>query len=252
MAGSRLQRVSDIVELLADTTIGALLASWGGKSANQLVRDLPYDEFLAARKPVIGFSDACVLLNAITAVTGLITFAGPNIAGKLIESSHWDLGLMRGNNEPPFGRTAEDCWHTIIPGHAQGQLFGGNLSTFVLGTVGTDVMALMHDIIFFWESASEPPQIIDQHLACLDNAGFLERVRAIIVGDVSYTEEARKERPLDDVIRDYALKYQIPAVQIPTFGHHMLENPAIPIGAVVELNTVDRTVSYTGPVVAVR
>ena len=95
-AGSVTERLSDIDELLEDDGVDCLLASWGGKNANQLVRCLPYAELARRRKPIVGFSDVCVILNAITAETGLITFCGPNIAGKMAESEHWGLDLLQG------------------------------------------------------------------------------------------------------------------------------------------------------------
>ena len=110
-------------------------------------------------------------------------------------------------------------------------------------------MASMDDVIFFWESGSEPPQIIDQHLGCLRNAGFLDRVRGMIVGDVSYNEEPRKDRPLDELLADIADELAIPVVRIPTFGHHPLENPAVPIGARARIDTAAREVALLEPVV---
>ena len=249
-AGSVQQRIADIDELLADPDVKALLASRGGKSANQLLRFLPYQDILAKRKPIIGFSDGCVLLNAITANTGLLTFYGPNNVDNLPESVHWDLKLIRGESMPVFGSSAPDQWRTLVPGQVEGQLFGGNLSTFVLGCVGTETMAAMRDVIFFWESGSNSPQVIDQYLACLANCGFLTRVKAMIVGEALYTERPEKDRPVNEIITEYARQFGFPAVRIKTFGHASLENPCIPIGAQVQLDTETTSVALSHPVVA--
>lgn len=249
-AGSRDQRLEDFHELLDDPSVDCLLGSWGGKSANQMIRGLPYDRIASARKPIVGFSDVCVILNAITAQTGLITFCGPNIAGKLNESDHWDLDLLRGANPPPFGRTAAGCFETIRGGRAEGVLYGGNLTTFVLGLAGSGWMASMDEIVFFWESGSEPPQILDQHLTCLENCGFMDRVVAMVVGDATYEETASyKDRPLNDLLMDVGERFGIPVARIPNFGHHKLENPAIPIGASVAVDADRRSVSLLGAVV---
>jgi muramoyltetrapeptide carboxypeptidase len=249
-AGSREQRLGDFRELLEDQSVDWLLGSWGGKSANQMVRGLPYDQTANARKPIVGFSDVCVLLNAITAETGLITFCGPNIAGKLHESDHWDFDLLRGEQVPPFGHTAAECFETVRGGRAEGVLFGGNLTTFVLGLAGSRWMSAMDEVVFFWESGSEPPQILDQHLTCLENCGFMDRVVAMIVGDATYDEAAAyKDRPLDDLLRNVGELFDIPVARIPNFGHHQLENPAIPIGARVAVDTDQHTVSLLGDVV---
>ncbi len=249
-AGSCELRLGDFSELLDDPSVDCLLGCWGGKSANQMVRGLPYSRIASARKPIVGFSDVCVLLNAITAETGLITFCGPNIAGKLNESDHWNLDLLRGEHLPPFGRTAVECFETVRGGRAEGVLFGGNLTTFVLGLAGSRWMNAMDEIVFFWESGSEPPQILDQHLTCLENCGFMDRVIAMIIGDTSYSEAAGyKDWPLPDFLRNIGDRFDIPVARVPNFGHHKLENPAIPIGAHVEVDADRGTVSLLGEVV---
>ena len=242
VASTTEEGIADINLLLAKDDVAALLASWGGKNCNRLIGKLPYSDFLVRRKPVIGFSDTGVMLNAISAVTGLITFYGPNIAGKLNESQHYDLRLLRGEYVPPFGEATDSHWTTITDGTATGRLFGGNLSTFVLGLAGSPQMAEIDESIFFWESASEPPQIIDQFLRCLANCGFLSRIKAMVVGDVEYSEVERKDRPINDLLREYGEEFDIPVVRIATFGHKSLENPAIPIGAVARLSTERQSV----------
>jgi muramoyltetrapeptide carboxypeptidase len=238
VAGTVAECIADIVELLTDDDVDALIASWGGKNSNRLVRDLPYGHFAESRKPLIGFSDACVLLNAVTATTGLNTFYGPNIAGKLLESSHHDFRLLCGEKVPPFGVTASQHWRTLVPGSASGRLYGGNL-----GLSGSRAMAEMTEPIFFWESSSAPTQIIDQYLSCLKNCGFLDRVKAMIVGDVSFDEVPRKRRPVDDLLVEYGEELGIPVIRIETFGHRKMENPAIPIGAFVRLTTATQSIT---------
>ena len=170
-AGSKEERLADIRTLLEDEQVDALVGSWGGKSANQLLKELPYEQIAHARRAWIGFSDVCVILNAITAATGMVTFCGPNIAGKFHESEHWDLDLICGETVPPFGWASRDKTDFLVSGDAEGVLYGGNLSTFVLGLAGTQWMEAMQDVVFFWESASEPPQILDHSPAASATAG---------------------------------------------------------------------------------
>jgi len=251
MAGGVEERLEDIETLLFDDAVDALVASWGGKSCNQLVDRLPFEDIREAKKPIVGFSDVCVLLNAITAKTGLVTFYGPNIAGKMHESDHWDLRSLKGVSVPPFGNTVADRWTTLHGGTTSGRLFGGNLSTFVLGLTGTDYMKRMDGAIFFIESASDPPQIVDQYLRCLGNSGFLGRCAGLLVGDVSFDEQpAYKKRSTDDLLGSYAEEFDLVCARIETFGHGRLENPAIPIGASVRLSTDESSVELLAPVVS--
>ena len=240
-AGNVEQRLDDLIELLTDPSVHCLGGAWGGKSANELLEKLDYDLCLKAQKPIFGFSDVAVLLNAITARTGLITYFGPNVVGKLNESKNYDLILIKdpnhGKGKNPFLVNAEvNLWNTIIPGDGEGRLFGGNLSTFVLGLTGTRYMEKMDDCIFFWESAGETPQIIKQHLTCLKNAGFFKKLQAMIVGDVHWPSDGYEHQPVKDVITEVIGDLDIPVFNCPTFGHVQLPNPIIPIGALMKVS----------------
>jgi len=248
-AGSREMRHDDIFALLGDTSINALLATWGGKNASQLVNTLPYQIFSERRIPIIGFSDVGVILNPISVFSDIITFYGPNIAGKMLEGSHGDMYELSHGFYKPFGETAADDWQTINQGATEGILYGGNLSTFAIGLAGNNCLKQMNDIVFFWESASDPPQIIDQYLTGLENAGFFDKVRAMVVGQTLFSEETRKNRPLNDLLFEFGKRYNIPVVKIETFGHGKAENPIIPIGAEVQLDTNSKDIALKSPVV---
>jgi len=219
------------------------LGSWGGKCCNQLVSHLNYQIIGESQKPILGFSDVCVLLNAITAKTHLVTFHGPNVAGKLFETRHANLSLLTNEHHSTtlnvLGNTESVNTKVIRGGVAEGRLFGGNLTTFVLGLLGSPYMPQFEQGIFFWESASERPQIIDQYLAALRNAGMFNKLSGMIIGDFIQEERADyKVRDPFDVIRDAVSEYQFPVIYCPTFGHPgNLENPIIPIGAKCRLDS---------------
>src|SRR6266700_4680280 len=126
MAGTPKERVDDIHELASADQVNALMAAWGGKSANQLVSLINYEILKQAQKPILGFSDGGVLLNAITAQTGLITFYGPNVVGKLFETKHADLALLRGGFVQPknnlLGDTQNVSARVLREGRASGKL----------------------------------------------------------------------------------------------------------------------------------
>lgn len=242
MAGTIDERVDDIHDLVRDNEVDALIASWGGKSCNQLIKKLDYRLIAKAKKPMMGFSDVDVLLNAITAHTGLITFHGPNIVGKLDETKHSDLGLLTGKSQEGanlLGTSAQTLAQTIKEGSVSGRLFGGNLSTFVLSLFYVDVSPDFWDgKIFFWEEASMPPQLIDQYLTGLANCGLLGRIGGMIIG--SFIQEDSVDWKRVDALqslRTILSAYRYPILYCPNFGHSSLENPLLPIGAYCNLNT---------------
>lgn len=258
-AGTPAERAGDIHDLVHDRNVDALLATWGGKQCNELLPYLDYEAIGQAQKPVLAFSDGCVILNAITSATGLVTFHGPNVAGKLDESSHSDLSTLTGQANTQsvslsavFGQTANSHWETWRAGEAEGRLYGGNLSTFTLGLVGTRFLDLDEPVLFFWESLGDRPQILHQHLTCLRNAGWFENVAGMIVGDLMFDpldpETAWKSRSARDAVLAAIEPYGFPVVQCATFGHRALENPIVPIGGRCALDTAAREARLLEPV----
>lgn len=255
-AGTPEERSADVLELVSDNRVGMLLGSWGGKTCNELLSLVDFDAIARSRKPVAGFSDVAVLLNAVSAASGLITFHGPNVLGKLEESNHSDLTAVRPGSSlmnagsPLFGDTSSGV--TIVGGQATGTLYGGNLSTFTLGLAGSPFMATMDDVVFFWESADERPQLIVQHLTALKNCGFLARVSAMVIGETRYEDEGYEYQDVHDAVLDVMRPFDVPIVRFPTFGHSDLENPVIPIGAHCELDASALSARLLSPALATR
>lgn len=253
MAGEVKDRASDIVELAVLPEVHALMASWGGKSCSQLLPHLDFKALSDSRKPILGFSDGCVPLNAITSITGLITFHGPNIVGKLTETKHANLRILVDDFYEKrvnlLGETRAVGAKVLRPGIARGRLFGGNLSTFVLGLLGSSFMPSLDGVLLFWESAYEPVQIVDQFLTCLRNAGAFDRLAGMVIGDFFTAEQGYKARDPFELLRDIVGDFDFPVLYCPTFGHPAhLENPILPIGAACELNASAMSLDLLEPV----
>lgn len=255
MAGTVKNRIADIHTLAYDQEVDVMFAAWGGKSCNQLLPHLDYELLATARKPILGFSDVSVLLNAIAWKSHLITFHGPNVAGKLFETEHSDLSLLSVEDKVAMKRNLLGDVNKVSPvvlrgGVGVGRLFGGNLSTFVLGLLGTDFMPRWKDSILFFESGSQPPQIIDQYLTTLQNAGILRGLKGMIIGDFIREDPVEwKRRDSLDVILSIVEDYEFPVLYCPTFGHRPLENPILPIGAYCKLDASNAYLQLLEPVV---
>jgi len=239
MAGSVDQRISDISYLLNNENVDILMASWGGKSSSQLLQYLDYELIKRKRKPFTAFSDGTLLSNAIFSKTGLISFVGPNVVGKLDESDWSDLNFFQNdtNNLSLLNETNID--QIIYPGKAKGRLVGGNLSTFVLGLIGTPYIPRNEDLIFFWETGGATPQILDQYLTLLENSGFFNQLNGMVVGTLENCIDQKDwgQRSPFDLINNISKKYKIPILQTESFGHEKRENPIFPIGALCEIDT---------------
>jgi muramoyltetrapeptide carboxypeptidase len=74
------ERLQDLNDAYEDKNIKAIICARGGWSANELLPLIDWGLIKANPKPMIGFSDITVLLNAIYAKTGQIGLLGPNFS----------------------------------------------------------------------------------------------------------------------------------------------------------------------------
>lgn len=243
-AGTADQRIADINELLDATGVQALMASWGGKACSHLIAKLPYESFLKQRKPMLGFSDITVLLNCLTAKTGVVTFHGPQNVARLDRTAWADLRCLFADFPWPevnllAGAAQLDQSAVLRRGLSSGRLFGGNLSCFVLGVILSRIdLSFFDGGIFFWEEVGLTPRQIDQLLTSLVNCGFMDRISGMVIGDfiAEESEEQRRSNPIDSVMNALS-GFEFPIIYAPCFGHKQLENPIFPIGPVASLDT---------------
>jgi len=256
-AGDVKTRINDIHDLLDDDNVDILLSSWGGKGCSQLLKYLDYEKIKIAKKPILGFSDPCVLTNYISATTGLVTFYGPNVVGKLDQTSHLDFTILKPNLPKDYNILGNiDCVNSkiIFGGKATGKLFGGNLSTFVLGAVSSDIpRSFFDDGIFFWEELNMPIQIIDQYMTALKNMGIIDNLKGMVIGHFLCEEEKewKKTEPFE-AINNMFKKYNFPIIYSPTFGHIKLENPIFPIGALCTLDTSKKSLTLESKITRIQ
>ncbi len=250
MAGSVAQRLADFHSLLRKGEIHAMMASWGGKSAIQLLRHIDYERIRESRIPICAFSDGGVLLNAIVAQSKLICFYGPNVVGKLDETSYGQLEqisskpLVKGSD-----LLAEDvATECIVPGKAKGVLFGGNLSTYITGISGTRFSPLPEEGIFFCESGSKTSQGLDSLLTALTLTPEFTRIKGMIIGHINIKRDEKwGDRTLIEIVRS-VFGDGFPIVHAPVFGHAKLPNPMFPLGCRAELDSEKgRLVLLEGP-----
>lgn len=239
--GSSRGRVEDILSLTSDPKVSGLIATHGGKSCIDLLTgNLDFNLIRDARKPIIGFSDVCVLLNAITARTGLVTFYGPNVLSKIDQSKWSDLRTLNSASRE-FGRqeliSASDGYLCVRTGSCVGHLFGGNLECYVNSLLlSRSNFRPAPGGIFFWESSGVSAGETYQIFRALDMSGFLQTLSGMIIG-VAFQDPSRPISQCLQVVLEACSSTQFPILYSPSFGHSSeLENPILPIGAEVHLD----------------
>jgi muramoyltetrapeptide carboxypeptidase len=243
MAGTPEQRLRDFHGMVSDASIKAIFSAWGGKSANHLIDLIDYDLVAQNPKIISGFSDSTNLINAIFAKTGIVTFHGPGVVGKLAELPpenviFFEKALVSGNiGVLPWPTATRVFRH----GRAEGTLVGGNLTCFTLSLINTSYQPNSHDTIFFWESGTKTTQEIDQYLTYLRLCGFFDNISGMIVGVLPEPKPNDNKnwntRDIKDVILSVTSKYSFPVVQIPIFGHGVTWNVTLPVGCKALLDT---------------
>lgn len=253
MAGSVRERLDSLNGLLRDNSVAAVMSSYGGKSANQLLPGFDYDGFADNPKVVSGFSDPAVLLNGIYARTGYPTLYGPDVVGKLDDATPEDLelflALLSGEEGICYHPRPQMSPRVISEGTAEGVLVGGNLSSFVLGVLNTRYEPPLDGAIFFWETASPKPRELHQTLTYLANTGLLEKLTGMLVGYLGGVVDSRPWANRDplDLIAEVVEEYDFPCLYLPIFGHGDCPKAPLPVGIHARLDTGEASLTLLEP-----
>ena len=228
LAGDDPRRAGELMELVRDPTVDAILCARGGYGCDRILDALDADAVRAARKPLIGYSDITALLLWQRRCAGLVGFHGP----MLEQGAHLDAGALTamlaeltGTAERPMllsGRAGEG-------GVAEGRLVGGNL-VMVTASLGTRWEIDTRRAILLIEEVGEQPYRIDRMLQQLRGAGKLGELVGVGVGDVSSCVDARYPTPAaEDVIREAVRPLGVPLVTGLPIGH-VKSNRTWPLG----------------------
>ena len=247
LAGEDSQRCQDLNSMLRDPEIRAIFFARGGYGVMRLLDSIDYEAILDDPKILLGMSDITALQLSLYALCGLVTFAGPMIAGQIAEGLDRvsEESMMQALTEPPATRdpfsSFDDSVRIVRSGIASGRLVGGCLS-LATSLLGTPHCPEFKDTILFLEDVHEPPYRIDRMLTQLKLAGVLDGVKAVILGyflgqdGEDLLPEA--ERILLDLIGD------CPIPILSRFPHgHALPNLTIPHGLPVRLDTETRSIT---------
>lgn len=189
LAGRDADRLADLQAMFADPEIKGIVCLRGGYGS---VRMLPHVEFEVIRahpKVFVGYSDITALHGAIQRHAGLVTFWGPMVSSDMSPDFHpynRDAFVKAVSGTDPIGEIPhpDDMppVQTICGGRAGGPLIGGTLS-LLAAAVGTPYEFDYDGAVLFFEDVGEEPHRIDRMLTQLLQAGRLNRVSGIVIGE---------------------------------------------------------------------
>ena len=246
LAGTDDARLADLNAAFGDDRIDGLWCIRGGYGMTRILDAVDMEAVRRRPKPVIGYSDITALLNGITATTGVVTFHGPTARAEMpgFSRRHFERVVA---TAVPGGRLerlrAADVLvpreHRIvplIPGVAEGTLFGGNL-TLLQCLIGTPFFPDLDGAILFLEDVGEPLYRVDRMLAHLRAVGALARLAGVAVG--RFTELKREMGDgvfgFDEVLLQYFGPLAIPVAYGFPIGH-IPDQWTLPLGVRARLD----------------
>ncbi|MDN3646567.1 LD-carboxypeptidase [Pontixanthobacter aestiaquae] len=259
LAGTDAERAADINAMFVDPSIRAVFAISGGWGCARVLPLLDWDTIRANPKLLVGYSDITALHCAFAARAGFPTMHAPNAANSwqsLSWNNFWWMAFA--GIRPVLGGAEDEALtgrngRTLQGGKAQGRLIGGNL-TVISTLMGTPWMPDLKGAILFLEDVAEEPYRIDRMLQQLRLAGVLEKLGGVIFGQCTRCSAPREgDRvlgfTLDEVVDHHLGPLGIPAFAGANIGH-IQGQLSVPVGAVVELDAVARTIRAVEAVVA--
>jgi muramoyltetrapeptide carboxypeptidase len=192
LADSDSKRALELNTLYADPTVTAILAVRGGFGSLRMLPYLDLRPIRKSRKPLMGFSDISILLNYLSRTCGVPCWHGPTLCSLSKTSREVSEAVFRVLVGRWNGELHLPQLEILQQGeHTQGRIYGGNLASLV-SCLGTPYDISWENAVLLFEDINEPLYRIDRLLTQLFQAGKLQRVKAILLGDFGVTGEQNR------------------------------------------------------------
>ena len=232
VAGSVETRTAAIHRAWKDPSIAALIAMRGGYGSAQLLPRLDPALMLAARKPLVGYSDITALLGFYLQ-HGLPAVHGPMIDRRLAAgpSRYDEASFLRVlTMAEPAGEMRPAGLETLHAGEADGTLAGGTLTQMccLLGTPWAQLVP--EHAVLFLEDVNERPYRVHRMLTHLAQAGVLARAGALVFGEFPGCDEPGGRPAIRDVLREFTAEFRGPVLFGFPSGHTAGAMWTLPLG----------------------
>lgn len=235
-AGTDEERAEDLMEMIEDKSVRAILCARGGYGTVRILDLLNLRKLQLNPKWIIGYSDITVLHSIISSWYGLETLHATmpinyasDISGN--ESINNLVKALTGQNLNY--RIQHHAFNQF--GTATGLLAGGNLS-ILNSLIGTDADFAAQDRILFIEDLDEYLYHIDRMMMHLKRSGKLKAITGLVVGSFSDMRDNKTPFGSDayEIIYSVMKDYNIPVCYGFPAGH-VEPNYSLIIGRKVSL-----------------
>jgi muramoyltetrapeptide carboxypeptidase len=258
LAGDPKTRARDIQAMFADPEVDVVQVLGGGYGAAEVAPLLDLEAIGVSPKPFVGYSDITVLHLAIRKATGLVTFYGCGLAGVAAPKTpdFTRERLLRALTDPaPLGqvpaRPDDEYVGALGSGRVTAPLVGGCM-WLLADSLATSWEFDADGCILFFEDLHTPSWMLDSELTHLRNAGKLDGIVGMAIGEMFQCEDWRfpdpgvRTKSIEDIFERHFEPMGIPVVFNLPLGHgkHMC---TIPLGVTSTVDADARTLTIDEP-----
>lgn len=237
-AGSAEERLAKLLMALDENSSKAIFCARGGYGSGYLLDRLEPRK-LKTPKALVGFSDVTALQIFLWQKKRWVSFYGPMITAGLDQGAN----AARGYDLESFEQALTQSSHgwkldlrgeTLFFGQTEGVLLGGCL-TLVETTLGTAWEIETNGAILLLEDLSMKPYQIDRALLHLRQAGKLEKLRGVALGEFPECDAPPGSPTAREVFERILGPLKIPVVWGAPIGHTPRAMLTIPLGVRAKL-----------------
>lgn len=236
LAGSDERRLEELDAAL-HSDVAAIVAARGGYGLTRIAPRVNWRELSERPKWLVGFSDATAL-HVEAARLGLASLHASMVAGLGRGDAHarqsWVEALEHPTRDRVFGGLK-----TVIPGRASGPLAGGNL-TLLFTYAAARRLALPPGAILVLEETGESSYRIDRMLTALAQAGELDRVAGVAIGELTECGHGRYGVSPMQVMAERLTELRVPVASGLPIGHGRHNLPIV-LGMPATLDAAEGT-----------
>jgi muramoyltetrapeptide carboxypeptidase len=243
------QRAADLMDMFRNPRVKAIIPSRGGTGVSDILPYLDCDVIRANPKILTGYSDITILSNVLYQFTDLLSFQSLLLIDFRAETPAYNFNqFFTATTTTTAPRRIENPpgmpLSSLVPGDVTGPIIGGNLTSFI-GSLGTPFEIDTRGKILVIEETHEPANTIYRYMAQLRLAGKLRDAIGFVIGECTDCQPAYGET-FNDVLRKELVPLGKPILTNLRTAHGIYK-AAIPIGAQVNLNTYNNTLTILEP-----
>ncbi|MCH5584364.1 LD-carboxypeptidase [Shimazuella sp. AN120528] len=245
-------RASDLMRMFENREVKMILPSRGGTGVKDILPYLDYNVIQRNPKIVTGYSDITILLNILYQFSNMISFQSlllidfrpttPTFNYEQFFSTVTVINEQKVIENPPGIPLV-----SLVQGNVTGPIVGGNITSFA-DTIGTPYEIDTTGKIIVLEEIHEATDKIYRDLTRMILAGKFRDCLGIVMGQctdcpISYGDS------YDELIENLLVPLGKPLVTNLRTAHGTYKT-TVPIGAMVNLNTYNKTLTVVETVVS--